>query len=368
LASTWSYLTKMLKESMDAENPACHHNCEDHAQLVSESLLGPGHALECPTTKTFHNIRVFARSGALLFSILMIGSLGGSLLVTLEGYLQASRSGQLELLGNPLLCCGPHNCLLLAPDSVCGTTRFPVVCARGDIAAENSFGSGYCCDGATTSPCMNVCVNNDTRQRHLSGGGKCNGVAPTGFRASNTIMAVNLPWNSSLGAYEMDGVPQAMLPGDFFQYGDGDFTLVATLRLQPRGPSSWTTEGFTIFSKFDTEFSIGFSFRFVRLRPPRGAFLIRQGAERSQDIGVVTIDGTDIPVDIQVSHEYRLIRQNETVFLYIDGVRIIDNTFDGRVPNVNNRMRFSIGGTDNETESTTAYFSNMYSESFADFP
>lgn len=345
-------------QTQSAEDP---YSLEEQTQLVSEDLLGREEVQACPTAPIRNNVVVLKRSGAVLLAcvcaLLVVNSCRS--LFHLQGNTLISNAGQLEQL--PLLCCGSKVCLLSAPDSVCGTTPSPVICAKGDIAAQNSHGFGYCCLGSTP-PCRDVCLDPYSRQMHLNNGGSCNGAAPAGFRASNTIMQVNLPWDPSRGVYQADGSQQAKLPSFFFLYGSGDFTLVATVALE-----RITADTFTIFSKINEQFQIGFRVGIGRIQTqfPVGQFVIQQGPDRVQsfDLNLSTSN-----ISLQSPHEYRFIRQSRTLFMYFDGMLAANRTFPaGIVPDLNSEESFCIGDV-NGTNSTSALFSNMRSESFADFP
>jgi len=361
-----------LRESMVDEDRACDQHVGDNFILESDRLPGSGNDHQKIAAPARFHLGIFRRFSSLLFAFAVVAVLWKECPSMLHwvGSLMGRHSELSGFIEQPLLCCGPQNCLIGAPDAVCGPTRSPVLCAAGNIAAENSNGFGYCCDGKITFPCQEVCLDTMTRQLHLNRGGTCNGVAPQGFRASNTIMPVNLPWGSSLQAYQLDGMSQASLPSGFFQYGEGDFSLVATLsQTAARRFGQNGLDNFTIYSKFDEQFRTGFKVRIIYMNSlqPSADFLIQQGTDREERVissPVPIRDGARFP------REYRFIRRGMTLHIFRDGEQVGNTTFNRRI-NVNTMVPFSIGAQGNPpniSQAILGLFANMRSESFADFP
>jgi len=348
---------------MDTETPRSDDDIGESAQLVSESFLRSDNARDYTPIVMISQHASLNRLGSLLLVIAGVAAVwkvGPSLLKWNE-----DNPKVVELTGDPLLCCGPKNCLLAAPDAVCGTTRSPVICGYGDIAAENSKGFGYCCNRMTL-PCQDICLDDFTRRMHLQSGGTCNGEAPPGFRASKTIMPVSLPWHSARRVYLLDvnGTSQATLPSGFFEYGNGDFTLLATVTLE----QITLRDNVTIYSKFDSEFNTGFR-AVLRMEvvntgevQPVAEFSIQQGTGRQERANQVMPFANN---DFQVPHEYRFIRHNMTLFIFRDGMQVGNTTFNRRI-DVNTRNLLTIGGL--AGQNLTVAFANMRSESFAYFP
>jgi len=262
------------------------------------------------------------------------------------------------------LCCGLTICLSSIPGSVCGPTKHPVICANGDMAAVTTQGFGYCCSRGTF-PCRNMCLDRVTRQLVLNRGGSCNGEAPQGFRASNTIVPVSLPWDSFFRVYELDGGTLARLPSGLFQYGTGDFTLVANLSQAANRRFGFRSA--VIFSKYDIALRTGFMARLVYPNlhnAPSAEFILQRGTGTQQ-----TVRSTQLPVEdgARFPREYRFIRQNRTVYIFRDGEQVASVVMNATL-NVDSGAPFTIGAQDTLVQPLLGFLSNMRSEKFADFP
>jgi len=264
-----------------------------------------------------------------------------------------------------------------------GTTL--LFCGSKSQCFQSDSGMPFCC-GTGSVGCSDICVVPLSQRTILATNGRCNGIAPQGFRVPGTVFAIGASWDPQNKRYDFRSPASPMfINNPPFAFGVGDFTLTVTVtpgedgRISRQGlfgtailMSRVTRDlrgtprnGFVL--QMETRQGIGFSGTLVE--NVQVSLLLESGGPTDDAIRAITPGrlGANVPLTI------RAIRQNVTLFLFLDGQLVsrregrnfVDLGNDATAPFVIGASTRNFG-TDNS--SIDCYLSDISASDMAEFP